>query len=440
MNGSRFFAVLGILVAVTLAWMALGGSIWARTQMLDESLSEEMGSLWGPEVLAQAAPYWAGLRLGEHRKLVTAPSASVVTAKIAHNHRDKGLLWYSTFSVDFQGVYTIPVLQDRQSGPMGGDFVIPLPPGVTAYDDLQVTLDGESLAVPQADVAAGKIAVPVTRDAEHVVRVHYKTAGQDVWLYVPGKVKVNSTHDRDEAGKVSAGRLSELANFSLTVSTDFADIDYPSGTRSPTTPAVGNEGGMTARWEYEKALTGQAMGIAMPRKPNAGPIVARMSFFAPVSLLFFFAVLFVVVVVKKISLHPMHALFISAGFFAFHILLAYLADVIALQVAFWISAGVSVLLVASYMRLVAGVKFALGTVGVAQLVYLVGFSYAFFWVGRTGLTVTIGAVATLFVLMQATGRVDWNELFAKPLPRIPTLPPSPGPASPPPLTDGPYST
>jgi hypothetical protein len=63
------------------------------------------------------------------------------------------------------------------------------------------------------------------------------------------------------------------------------------------------------------------------------------------------------------------------------------------------------------MRLVAGVKFAVIYVGAAQVVYLVGFSYAFFWVGMTGLSLTIGAIATLFVLMQATGRVDWYEVF-----------------------------
>jgi len=49
---------------------------------------------------------------------------------------------------------------------------------------------------------------------------------------------------------------------------------------------------------------------------------------------------------------------------------------------------------------------------VAQLVFLVLFSYAFFFEGYSGLTVTIGSVLTLFVLMQATARVDWNEVFA----------------------------
>ena len=44
--------------------------------------------------------------------------------------------------------------------------------------------------------------------------------------------------------------------------------------------------------------------------------------------------------------------------------------------------------------------------------FLVLFSYAFFFEGYTGLTVTIGAIVTLFVLMQATARVDWGAVFA----------------------------
>ena len=39
------------------------------------------------------------------------------------------------------------------------------------------------------------------------------------------------------------------------------------------------------------------------------------------------------------------------------------------------------------------------------------FSYAFFFDGFTGLTVTIGSIVTLFVLMQATARVDWSQAF-----------------------------
>ena len=49
----------------------------------------------------------------------------------------------------------------------------------------------------------------------------------------------------------------------------------------------------------------------------------------------------------------------------------------------------------------------------AQLVYLFLFSYAFFFEGFTGLTVTVGAVLTLFVLMQLTARVDWEKALTR---------------------------
>jgi hypothetical protein len=40
------------------------------------------------------------------------------------------------------------------------------------------------------------------------------------------------------------------------------------------------------------------------------------------------------------------------------------------------------------------------------------FSYAFFFEGYTGLSITVGAIVTLFVVMQMTGRIRWTEKFA----------------------------
>jgi len=82
-------------------------------------------------------------------------------------------------------------------------------------------------------------------------------------------------------------------------------------------------------------------------------------------------------------------------------------------VAFAIAAATCVGLVVSYLRIVGGARFAILEAGLAQLVYLVLFSYAFFFEGYAGLTITLGAVATLFVLMQTTARVDWGEMFER---------------------------
>ena len=59
-------------------------------------------------------------------------------------------------------------------------------------------------------------------------------------------------------------------------------------------------------------------------------------------------------------------------------------------------------------------RFAFREAAAAQLVYLVGFSLAHFWDGFTGLTVTILAILTLFLLMQLTGRIRWSETLTAP--------------------------
>jgi inner membrane protein involved in colicin E2 resistance len=114
------------------------------------------------------------------------------------------------------------------------------------------------------------------------------------------------------------------------------------------------------------------------------------------------------------SLHPMHYWFLSAAFFAFHLLLAYLVDHLQVAVAFAVAAAVSVFLVVSYLRVVTGMRRAVREAGAAQLVFLVLFSYAFFFQGMTGLAITVGAVVTLFVMMQMTAAIPWDEVFAAP--------------------------
>ncbi|MEL7360772.1 MAG: inner membrane CreD family protein, partial [Bacteroidota bacterium] len=156
------------------------------------------------------------------------------------------------------------------------------------------------------------------------------------------------------------------------------------------------------------------VGMVLPQKLNPGPWVSRVTFFAPVSLFLFFFVLLVLGVIRGVRLHPMHYFFLASAFFAFHLLLAYLVDHVPVVFALLVCSAVSVGLVVSYMRLVTGLRFALVEVGAAQGVYLVVFAFTFFLDGFTGLAVTGLSIATLFVAMQATGRLDWESVFAKP--------------------------
>ena len=100
---------------------------------------------------------------------------------------------------------------------------------------------------------------------------------------------------------------------------------------------------------------------------------------------------------------------LAASSFAFNLLLAYLVDHAGKHAAFVASSAVSIALAASYLRLVTGARFVFREAALGQFVYLELFSYAFSFRGFTGL-----AIATLFIAIQATGRIRWSEAFAAP--------------------------
>jgi inner membrane protein CreD len=255
-------------------------------------------------------------------------------------------------------------------------------------------VNGEA-APPASDLSKGLVArVRVPPLGEVNIDVGYASRGLDDWTYAFADQGVG-----------------EVSDFDLAVTTNFTNVDFPAGSMSPTTKKD-VPGGLVLGWQFGEMVTGQNIGVDLPNRVNPGPLAARLTAFAPVSLLFFITVMVILGVIGGQSLHPVNYAFLSAAFFAFHLLLAYLVDHISIHQAFLLSSIVSVFLVVSYLRIVAGTRFAIARAGLAQFVFLVLFSYAFFFEGYTGLTVTIGAIVTLFVMMQATARVDWGAVFA----------------------------
>ena len=126
-------------------------------------------------------------------------------------------------------------------------------------------------------------------------------------------------------------------------------------------------------------------------------------------LLFFFFVVAVFAQLQGQNIHPMNYFFFGCAFFAFHLLFAYLLDHLPIFPAFALSSAVSVFLVVTYSRLFVGWRFALVEMALSQLVHLVVFSFTFFWQGFTGLAITVGAILTLFIMMQVTGRHEWGK-------------------------------
>jgi len=403
----RITAIVFIFVCASVAWAILGGTIFSRTYDSSDRSSGQVESLWGT-AQNQTPPRAfytqvntrmdqtiengkAVVRQVEDKVEVPLPlDSSRVTVALDLEHRQKGLLWYSTYKVNYGGVYAFHNTSDKEQSV---NFNLVFPSAQAIYDDLVFTVDDVPVSTTnEKNTANGVMKIAAGKSA--TLRVGYHSQGLNEWRYSFGNSEVSQVRD-----------------FELNMTTNFKDIDFPDNTISPTTKRETSQG-WELNWSYKNLLSGYQIAMVMPEKLQPGPLAGKISLFAPVSLFFFFFLMFIITTMRGIELHPMNYFFLAAAFFAFHLLLAYLVDHVSIHTAFAISSVVSVFLVVTYLRLVIGLQFASREAAVAQFVYLVLFSYAFFLKGFTGLAITIGSVTTLFVVMQVTGRIRWTEKFA----------------------------
>ena len=391
----KLLAIGFIIVCTSIGWALLGAALVYRTNQAADTLSNAVQAGWGAP-LKQMHPYaWYESPTGKDGKKAISPDNSQVTVHLMSEPKQKGLLWFRTYTVDFAGVYEIanptPIEQMIYVA-----FRLPQNAG-GCYDVSFVLGDRTELVNPsESGVLSDGIIVPAGKS--RTLKIAFKTRGLDQWAY-------------------DFQNRNRIHNFVLTMRTDFREINFPQGTGSPT-QATQTETGWQLQWSYPDVIGAQAIGMSMPDVLNPGPVAERVSFYAPVSLLFFATVFLVLAMARNAPLHPMNFFFISAGFFSFHLLFAYLVDVLPLHASFLIAAGVSLLLVFGYIYGFAGRTLSLWAVG-GQIAYMVLFSYSFFIDGYSGLTIAIGSVLTLAFLMVTTAKVDWSQKFV----RRPVTPP-----------------
>ncbi len=404
---SRIAALIFIFICTSIAWAILGATIFSRTYNSDPALKNKVESSWGSP--QKQSPPDAGYcypvlnktltkedgksveKITEIEACAALPLASTkVDISLVLEHRQKGLLWYSTYKDTFSGTY---LFRNDSGESRSVNFTWRFPADKAIYDDLSMSLDGQPLSF-KSEKSSIVGAATLASGATAALKVSYRSQGLDTWQYNLGS------------------EVSQVRDFSLRLTTNFRDIDFPENALSPTEKRPAGDG-WELTWRYKNLVSGYNIAMAMPSKLQPGPLAGQISYFAPVSLLFFFFVVFIITTLRRIPLHPINYFFLAAAFFAFHLLLAYLVDHVSIHIAFLICSVVSIGLVVSYLRLVVGIRFAARDAGVAQLIYLVLFSYAFFFKGFTGLAVTIGAILTLFVVMQATARVNWSQQFSR---------------------------
>lgn len=393
----HLIASLAIIGCTTLAWFLLGAALSQRTHDSSSTLRGEVSGVWGPAITQLHPHAWYETPNAPGGRALVQPSSSQVRVRLSSDPKRRGLIWYRTYDVAFEGIYQFT---NPTKIPQTFYLSFPLPPDTAGLQGFDFRLGEDASSTQALPGPTGVVTRAIQLPAEGAVTLHaaYGTRGTDTWKYeFPDKRRISG--------------------FQLAMRTNFHEINFPVGTGSAEKRTV-DEIGYQLAWDFPDVLAAQAIGMDMPKRLNAGPVAARIAFFAPVSLLFFVTVVLLIGGMNGIPLHPVHVFFISAGFFAFHLLFAYLVDLLPLWQSFTIAAVVSLLLVSGYLQAVAGKRlFAIALP--AQLIYLIAFSGSFFIDGLTGITLTVLAVATLALLMFLTAKTDWMRFFSKHPPPLP---------------------
>ncbi len=259
----RIAAIVFIFVATSIAWFILGATIFTRTEAEGPSLKQRVGSIWGtahtqrPPSVTFTVDSWLEDEKIIDGKVVKTKNKRTDTielpltksdVKVAFDlqHRQKGLMWYSTYKVNFAGEYAF-VNTSAKEELVSVHF--PLPAEQAVYDDFQILLNGEKAQVRISPQRADAD-VRVAPGAELKCVTSYKSQGLDKWVYSFGS-DVQEVHD-----------------FRLVMDTNFRDIDFPDNSLSPTEKHV-TPAGWRLEWKYRQPA------LRLPdRHANAGEVAA----------------------------------------------------------------------------------------------------------------------------------------------------------------------
>ena len=230
----RLLAIGFIWLGCALAWLVLGTTLQVRSGESSGELHREVSELWGAPMTQQ--PLQAHYRERVERREVTTtvdpqgretqtvqrreewvdvPLELVRTVGKVHlalEQRRKGLLWFPTYVADVELAYAV------ENGSEAARAVVhrfPFPGNDVSLDDFTVLdADGKQRQVRiDEGGATWTLDVPPGARTEHTVR--YRARGTSRWEY-------------------GLGQGGQARDVTLTVETDFAEVDFPSGTLSPT--------------------------------------------------------------------------------------------------------------------------------------------------------------------------------------------------------------
>ena len=279
----RLAALTFIFLCTTLAWAILGGTVFSRTYSLNGALKGQVASSWGT-AQTQDAPR-AGYNLFDTKTVVATDAAGGVITKteatsrwvaipleksrvnvnLALDYRKKGLLWYSTYGVQFAGEYEFTNTSDKEQDV---NFILDLPARQAMYDGLALAVNGVNLPVKSGENQFyAEAAIPA--HAKATFSASYRSQGLDTWSY--------------DFGDATA----QVKDFQLHVNSNLPTYNLPENSLSPTSETKTADG-WQLDWNYKTLISGFHVGVAMPEKLQPRPDYRADHFFCArvIALLF----------------------------------------------------------------------------------------------------------------------------------------------------------
>src|ERR1700687_4472694 len=127
----RIIAIVFIFVCASVAWVVLGGTIFSRTYDLNQVSGNRVASTWG--TAQNQAPPRASFKQVNTKNEESVENGKKIVRKVDEEidvplpldssridvaldleHRQKGLLWYSTYTVNYGGVYSFSNPGDKE--------------------------------------------------------------------------------------------------------------------------------------------------------------------------------------------------------------------------------------------------------------------------------------------------------------------------------------
>ena len=204
----RIAAIIFIFLCTTVAWAILGATIFERTYSSDSSSQSLVASTWGApqNQLPPAASYdemvpkkEVSTENGKRKEIITQEIiTNVLPLESSHlnvdlnlEHRQKGLLWYSTYKVGFDGSYSFRNPSDKDQTIA---FTLNFPTAQAIYDDLVFTVDDVPITLKNERNSAGGTA-RVAAGKTATLKVGYKSQGLNDWHYSFGNTVVGTPPD-----------------------------------------------------------------------------------------------------------------------------------------------------------------------------------------------------------------------------------------------------